>query len=398
MAKLSIVIPAYNEGAHIYDVVKTALGARREVCARTGLHEVEVVAVNDGSQDQTLDELERLRAEYPELRVAIHPQNRGYGAALKTGFEASSGDYVSFMDGDGTIDPRSFVPLYLELKDKGADMAIGRRFGEAGSGMPLIRKIGNHFFARLLSFLSGKSVKDTASGVRVFHKDFIPLTKTLPDGLHFTPAMSAKAVHENLRVVEVPIQYAERSGESKLRVVGDGFRFLNIILSTVLMYNPFKVFLLVGLLFVLAAIGLIAHPLTLKLSGNAIPFSDYIYRSIGALYLFVAGFQVILFGILARFMVSTFFKRHETSPWIHRLNDTLKVYDRMSWYGGAVFVVGFSINIGYFAQYMLGKLNLHWAWLMMAAGFILIGVQMVITGVVMRILAKIQRELAHASP
>ncbi len=390
MAKLSIVIPAYNEETHIETVVGSLVGEREEIARSAGIDKIEIVVVNDGSTDQTGERLRKFAAT-PDLAIVTHERNRGYGAALKTGFASASGDYLSFMDADGTISPRSFSEMYSALIRNDADMVVGTRFGQENSEMPFVRKVGNRFFAFLLSFLSGEKVRDTASGMRLFGRHVVPQLLPLPDGLHFTPAMSAKAVHERLKIVEVPIPYSEREGESKLNVVSDGVRFLRIIVGTVLLYNPFKVFFLVGLLFELAAASLLAMPLYSLLEGKKLLFSDYIYRSIGGLYFFTAGIQIILFGILARFLVSTFFKRYESGRLIHRMNDKLKVYDRMGWYGLFIFLSGIAINTLYFAQYLFeGNLNLHWAWLMIAAGLIIVGLQMIITGVVIRILRDIQ--------
>jgi hypothetical protein len=130
------------------------------------------------------------------------------------------------------------------------------------------------------------------------------------------------------------------------------------------------------------------------LTHDQVRFSDYIYRSIGAMYFFTAGIQIILFGVLARFIVSTFFRQHETGRWIHRLNRTLKVYERMGFYGAGVFGVGIAVNVLYFWEYLFGGgLNVHWGWLLLAASLIIVGVQMMITGVVMRILADIRAAL-----
>lgn len=395
MGKLSIVVPAYNEEAHIRKVVEALLEMRPKLVREAGLEDVEILVVNDGSTDRTGAFLEELRtAANGSFRVLTHEMNCGYGAALKTGFREVRGEYVSFMDADGTVDPGSFIAMYRSLKRNDADMVVGKRFGQKDSEMPLLRKIGNRFFALFLSFLSGSRVKDTASGMRLFKKEIVSLLYALPDGLHFTPAMSTKAIHEKLRIVEVPIPYAERSGESKLHVVSDGLRFLRIILSTVLMYNPFKIFLLVGLAFEATAAALVSALITAVLTQDHVRFSDYIYRSIGAMYFFTAGVQIILFGILARFIVSTFFRQHESGHWIHRLNRVLRVYERMGFYGLAVLAVGIVVNALYFWKYLFGGgLDMHWGWLLFAAGFIIVGLEMIITGVLMRILKDIRASL-----
>lgn len=392
MSKLSIVIPAYNEVSHIEQVVGSLLQTRSRIAQETGLQEVEVIVVNDGSTDGTGERLQEIQSKGQDsFKVITHKTNSGYGAALKTGFQNSTGQYLSFMDADGTVAAESFIFMYQSLKDSNADMVVGRRLGQRDSQMPFVRKLGNRFFAMLLSFLSGQKVKDSASGMRLFKRDVITLLHPLPDGLHFTPAMSTKALHENLKIVEVPISYTERSGSSKLKVISDGLRFLRIIVGTVLMYNPFKVFLLTGLVFELMAAALLSVPLYAFLFEETVRFSDYIYRCIGALYFFTAGIQIILFGILSRFMVSTFFKRHESGQFIHRLNRMFRVYDWMGYYGVGVFFVGLSVNALYFWKYLFGEgLSLHWVWLLFAAGFIIVGLQMIITGVIIRILLDIK--------
>lgn len=392
MSSLSIVVPAYNEEDHIRGVVENLLEMRPHLISETGLTEVEIIVVNDGSVDETASRLSEVIGDY---RVLTHEINKGYGAALKTGFRAAQGDFLSFMDADGTIDPNCYIAMYRSLQKEDGDMVVGKRFGEAGSEMPFVRKIGNRFFALFLSFLSGTRVRDTASGMRLFKKDLVPLLFALPDGLHFTPAMSTKLLHEKVRIVEVPISYAERSGESKLNVVSDGVRFLRIILGTVLMYNPFKIFLVVGLVFEIIAAILLSALVNAVVTQETTLFSDYIYRSIGAMYFFTAGIQIILFGILARFIVSTFFRQHETGAWIHRLNRTLRVYDRMGLFGAGVLGLGVVVNALYFWKYFFGGgLDMHWAWLLFSAGFIIVGVQMIITGILMRILRDIREALS----
>lgn len=395
--KLSIILPAYNEGDHIEQVIQQALDARSIIKKDAGFDDVEIVIVNDGSVDDTKINIEKLLGQQPDSFVfRSHEENQGYGAALKTGFEAATGDYLAFMDADGTIDPLSFIGMYLELKKSSGDMALGVRFGNADSKMPVIRKLGNYFFAALLSFLSGEKVRDTATGIRLFKKDILAKLYPLPDGLHFTPAMSSKAVHEKVKIVEVPISYAQRSGESKLSVLRDGYRFLRIILGTVLLYNPFKVFFCIGMLFVLISFVLLAKPIMVLFSSEDLVFSDYIYRSIGAMYFFVSGCLVILFGILARFLVSTFFRMHESGEWIHQLNKKIQVYERMAQYGLVVFLSGIAINVLYLMQYMIEKtLHLHWAWLLIGAVFIILGLQMMLSGLMMRVVKKIKQTIDY---
>ena len=110
--------------------------------------------------------------------------------------------------------------------------------------MPRIRKLGNRIYALILGMLCGRRVTDTASGMRVIRREAINELYPLPDRMHFTPSMSARALLSGMRVVEVPMHYEERIGTSKLSVLGDGVRFLKTILEGVLCYRPERLFLM----------------------------------------------------------------------------------------------------------------------------------------------------------
>jgi hypothetical protein len=132
-----------------------------------------------------------------------------------------------------------------------------------GSEMPLVRTIGNRIFAWILGALARRSVKDTASGMRVIRRDALDDLYPLPDGLHFTPAMSARALLEDkLRLVEVPMPYAERVGRSKLSVLRDGVRFLSVILRAAVAYRPSRPLLLAASLVGLSALAVAFQPVS----------------------------------------------------------------------------------------------------------------------------------------
>lgn len=198
------------------------------------MEEIEILVVSDGSRDRT----EEIAAGFDEVTVLVFEQNRGYGAALQAGFAHGSGDLVAFLDADGTCDPRFFADLCRALDEEDADVALGSRLGEE-SRMPLVRAVGNRVLAWTLGRLAKREVRDTASGMRVIRRACLPDLYPLPDGLHFTPAMSARVLMEDkLRLVERPMPYAERTGRSKLNVVRDGFRFLVAILFAAAAFRP----------------------------------------------------------------------------------------------------------------------------------------------------------------
>ena len=241
---LSIVIPALNEELAIGETLRRCLAAQDVIKEQTGVREIEYLMVSDGSTDRT----EEIARSFSELTVLTFERNRGYGAAIKCGFEHSSGDVVGFLDADGTCDPRFFGELVSTLNREQADLVLGSRMGD-GSRMPWVRTLGNRIFAWMLSAFSMRSVVDTASGMRVVRRSALKDLYPLPDGLHFTPAMSARALMEGkLKLVERPMPYAERTGRSKLRVVQDGVRFLEIIVRAAVTFRPGRPLLMLAAL------------------------------------------------------------------------------------------------------------------------------------------------------
>jgi hypothetical protein len=124
--------------------------------------------------------------------------------------------------------------------------------------MPHLRRLGNSLFAVLLRALSSKQVRDTASGMRVVRREALPQLYPLPDGLHFTPAMSARALlSKEVPIIEIDMPYRERQGESKLEVSRDGLRFLQVILKTAVLYRPSRVMAIAAAPFVAAGCALL---------------------------------------------------------------------------------------------------------------------------------------------
>jgi glycosyltransferase involved in cell wall biosynthesis len=258
--KLLIVIPALNEEQSIESIILRTHAAREYICANSKVTSVEIVVVSDGSTDDTV----KIASQHSDkAKLIVFEHNRGYGAAIKEGWHSSANaDLLAFLDADGTCDPNFFVTLCNSITEEGADIAIGSRLSKE-SKMPLVRRIGNTLFSILLSFVSSERIKDTASGMRVIRKSVLNAIMPLPDGLNFTPAMSARAIlSRNVKVIEKDMTYSEREGESKLKIWKDGKRFLFVILENVFLYVPYKIFSLVASLCILFALVIMATPIT----------------------------------------------------------------------------------------------------------------------------------------
>lgn len=255
--KLLIAIPALNEENSIESIIERSLAARTYIAGHSPVSTVEITVVSDGSTDDTVPRACRYA---DRVNLIVFDKNRGYGAAIKEAWRRSDADLLGFLDADGTCDPRFFADLCRLIEDEEADIVLGCRLN-AQSRMPLIRRVGNIVFAVLLRVFSSQQVRDTASGMRVVRRTCLDRLYPLPDGLHFTPAMSARALLSgDLRLAEKDMPYHEREGESKLRVGKDGLRFLNVILRAALLYRPSRPLNLLGLLALLAAVTLMVPP------------------------------------------------------------------------------------------------------------------------------------------
>ncbi len=293
---LTIVIPALNEEAAIGQTVSRCLDAVDGIKQAAGLDRVEIIVVSDGSTDRTVE----IVKSFEDVKLIEFEQNQGYGAAIKEGFRQGTGSLVGFLDADGTCDPVCFGPMCRAILNENAHVVLGSRLGK-DSHMPAIRRLGNRIFALLLGFLCGRSITDTASGMRVIRRDSLDRLYPLPDGLHFTPSMSARALLGGLRLIEIPMPYHERIGASKLRVLGDGLRFFWVILKDVLCFRPERIFLIGFSVCLVVGVLLAANPVEFYAFKHRV--EDWmIYRFLVVGLVGSVGFQLLAGAALAHGM------------------------------------------------------------------------------------------------
>ncbi|MDI6696120.1 MAG: glycosyltransferase family 2 protein [Anaerolineales bacterium] len=390
MTTLSIVIPAYNEERGIAEIVQRVL-AVREKLDKASVELVELLVVDDGSKDHTAQIIGEIEKTDPCVKLVRHPQNRGYGAALKTGFSTAQGELIGFLDADGTYPPEYF-PELCQLAMQGNDLVIGSRMSGADSKMPVTRRIGNLFFAGLLSLLSHQNISDSASGMRVFRKDILETIYPLPDGLNLTPVMSARAVHEGIKMVEYPIPYSERIGRSKLSVVRDGSIFLRSIIWTVLSYNPVGVFGFFGLggilITALVGVGLVVA----RLSGVTTIGAWGVAALFWALVSGIVGINIFALGLTSNYLVSLFNRRPIQSSFRGRkwLPPTLDRH--FGWLGLVAVLLGLLVaSVSLILGIRGWEVARIWLYLLGSAMFILMGVQLMIYWILMRVLEEISQ-------
>jgi len=199
------------------------------------------LVVDDGSTDGTRAKLSELEREVACLRVIEHGYNRGYGAALKTGFREAAYGVVVITDADATY-PEDRIRDLLDCIDRGAEMAVGARTGESVH-IPLVRRPAKWALRKLASYLAGVHIPDLNSGLRAFRRELVErYVGILPDGFSFTTTITLASLTNHHKVEYVTIDYAHRSGSSKIKPIQDTLRFISLIIRTVLYFNPLRVF------------------------------------------------------------------------------------------------------------------------------------------------------------
>ena len=255
------------------------------------------------------------------------------------------------------------------------------------------RRLGNFFFANLLSLISRQRVSDSASGQRVFKREIYKRMLPLPNGLNLTPVQSARALHEQMKVVEVPIPYSERLGRSKLSVVHDGRVFLQSILWTVMMYNPVRILGLIGLGGVIVAFLAFLALLIARLSGStSLGPWGIAGVFIGAIS-GVVGVSLYALGVTFNRLVGLFDREATSKQGMFGGLIFKESPDRyFGWAGILSLLLGVTIGI---VSLMLGfsgwTIVQQWLYLLGSAMLILMGVQLLISWIFVRALDEISQ-------
>lgn len=239
---LAVVIPAFNEQGGVGAIVSRVRASLEGAPFSFG-----ITVVDDGSTDGTADE-----AEAHGARVIRLGENGGYGAALKAGIYDTESQYVAITDADGTYPPEQIPVLFKHLP--GADMVVGSR-AMTDVSIPHIRRPAKMFLNWLASYLSGRRIPDLNSGLRIMRRStLLRFIQLLPSGFSFTSTITLAMLCTGHRVIYIPVECAARVGSSKIRAA-DFSAFLMLVLRTVVLFNPLKVFLPLGT--ALACIGLV---------------------------------------------------------------------------------------------------------------------------------------------
>jgi glycosyltransferase involved in cell wall biosynthesis len=229
---LSVVLPAYNEEANIERVVRDCAAYLDE-----RVPDYELVVVNDGSRDRTREILERLCHEFPRLRPQHHPQNRGYGSALRTGFGAATKTFVFYMDGDGQFSIRD-LDLLLPLATDERHIVTGYRIERRD---PFIRRLNAMLFGNfLVRVMLGVRVRDLNCAFKLIPQQVLRSISLESTGALINAELYGRAVRRGFGIREVGVHHYPRTAGVQtgahlsviLRAFYDLFRLRQKIVSS----------------------------------------------------------------------------------------------------------------------------------------------------------------------
>ena len=282
-ASVTVIVPAYNESATIAEDV------RRIRAAFSDTPKLQLLVIDDGSTDGT-DELARGAGAH----VISHPVNLGQGAAIKTGITNATGDFIAIVDGDGTYPTEDLPKLVAFSMEAGYEQVIGDRQSEQGS-LRWLRVAVKRMLRVFAAFLSGQSVGDMNSGMRVLTKEAANRYLSLiPDGFSNSTTLTLASLSHRGRIAFIPIDYGARKiGKSKFRPIEDTYNMMLTVVRMVMYVDPLRILLPIAFLFLAGGVG--------KAISDIFRFDLHITTS--SVLITMTGIQIVAIALIADLIV-----------------------------------------------------------------------------------------------
>jgi glycosyltransferase involved in cell wall biosynthesis len=275
---MSLLLAAYNEAGLIGDVVRRL---RESLDGYGGPHEI--IVIDDGSEDET-----GMLAAAAGAEVITHPANKGYGASLKTGARRARYPVLVFFDSDGQHDPADVSRIVEEMARGEFDMVVGAR--GRGSHVSPSRVPGKKVLSWVANYLAETKIPDLNSGLRAVGRDvFFEFIHILPNQFSLTSTLTLALMKAGYNVGYVPIVVRRRSGRSSsVRIFRDGFKAFMLIINTIVLFNPNKVFVPASIVLFLVGSAYALYTI----------FTSFNIGS-GAILLLITSMIIFFFGIIA---------------------------------------------------------------------------------------------------
>jgi glycosyltransferase involved in cell wall biosynthesis len=280
--QISIILPARDESKALKDLLPKL---------KEYYPEEQIIVVDDGSTDDTVGVCRNNNVD-----VVSHSYPMGNGAAIKSGSRAARGDIIVFMDADGQHDPAD-IKLLLEKMDEGFDMVVGAR--DATSQASIGRSLANKIYNKFAEFIVSHRVEDLTSGYRAVRTSkFREFLHLYPNGFSYPTTCTMAFFRSGYSVAYVPIKAGKRIGNSHIRLLKDGIRFLLILFKVGTLYSPLKIF----------------FPLSALSFAIGISYYLYTYITIGrftnmSALLFITSVLIFLIGLVSEQITMLLYQR-----------------------------------------------------------------------------------------
>lgn len=294
--RLVVLIPAFNEALSIGSTIRRLRGIEPEL-ARLGIAQ-SIYVVNDGSTDET----GRLAAEAGAERVLRHRVNQGLGAAVRTGLRAAKEDGFDILvkfDADLQHAARDVVEIVQPILADEADLVYGDRFERIGYRMPLVRRLGNITFSRLMRWLTGWPLRDSQPGIFAAAKDYLDVS-FIPGDYNYTQQVLLDAYHKNMRFAHVAVSFEKRETGKSFISLKYPFKVIPQILLIIASVRPLRIFFPLGAFFILLALAVFTVQVAQWFTGHAARPVENVNLVLGS---FIFGVQTVFFGVLAQLIV-----------------------------------------------------------------------------------------------
>lgn len=280
MKDLSVIIPVYNEEKALGETV----GYFEDLLTKNpGL---EVIFVNDASTDRSAEILAGVKNK--KIKIINQTKNNGYGASIKRGLKDVSYENIAITDADGSYPNENICELFEIFLNNNADMVVGARTGKIRE-IGVFRRFAKSILNKLARYLSEEDIPDLNSGLRVVKKNLVlRFLRFLPDGFSFTTTLTLSLLANNGKILYLPVNYFKRKGKSKIRPVRDTLNFLQLIIRTIMFFNPLKIFLPLSIFFILLSLLILVITYLL---GKVM--------DITVVLLFITGLNFLAIGLLA---------------------------------------------------------------------------------------------------
>jgi glycosyltransferase involved in cell wall biosynthesis len=290
---VTVVLPVFNEKGHLRQEID-----RISVALDTSPYDYELIVVDDGSTDGSLEELRKIDG----IRLMSFAKNRGSGSARRAGTRAAKGRVVVWTDVDMTY-PNDDIPLLVKELE-GADQVVGARTSEQGTHK-MLRVPAKWFIRHLAQYLAKTKIPDLNSGFRAFRREVgLQYLHMLPAGFSCVTTMTMTFLANGYTVKYIPIEYKERAGSSKFHWYADTRRYAQQVLRLIFTFNPMQVFGPLGGVILLTGLGKLVYDVSTR---------DFYVRSNTMLLIFM-GFQILSIGLLADVVARNARSKNDVDP------------------------------------------------------------------------------------